>query len=111
MKTIVFLILAAVVSLANAASYKEIVIAKRSAEKAVKNYVNDPDSVKFDSMTIYKNDNRFVTCGMLRGRNGFGGMVRQTYVVDKESVIPVYVGNVPLDVFKKDCSGEVIYRK
>lgn len=81
-------------------------------EQMLRDSLNDPDSLKIDSMTIYKVDlNRYHGCGMLRAKNAYGGYIRQNYVVTGEGTMPVYVGPIPLNVFAKDCTGEIIYSK
>lgn len=85
---------------------------RAKVEAVVKDALNDPDSVKFDSMVIYKVGlNRYHGCGTLRAKNAYGGYVRQTFVVTYTGSMPVYVGRMPLSAFGSDCSGEVIYSK
>lgn len=81
-------------------------------EQMLRDSLNDPDSLKIDSMTVYKVDlNRYHGCGMLRAKNAYGGYIRQNYVVTGEGAMPVYVGPIPLNVFAKDCTGEIIYSR
>lgn len=107
-----FLVAALVIASPAIAANREVEIAKTFVEVAVKGAVNDPDSIIFDSMSIYrKPDGNTVGCGMLRGKNAYGGYIRQTYVVTGVGSMPVYIGKVPLTAFANDCSGEEIYRK
>ncbi len=98
---------------ANAQNWTQQAATQRAKiEAAIKAELNDPDSVKFESMTIYKVGlNRYHGCGTLRAKNAYGGYVRQTFVVTGEAPMPVYVGRTPLAIFSNDCRGEVIYSK
>lgn len=94
---------------AGAADSPSVAKARKAVEEAVKASLNDPDSVKFDSMTLYRQeDGSVVGCGQLRAKNAYGGYVRNNYVVTGKGSMPVYIGTTPLEVFKNDCRGEVV---
>lgn len=79
-------------------------------EKVLKNNVNDPDSVKIDSMLIYDTGKGLlVSCGTFRAKNAFGGVIRQNFVINgADKSMPVYIGHIPLDNFKDACSGTLL---
>ena len=81
-------------------------------EKVLKDTVNDPDSVKLDSMLIYdtgKGKGLLVSCGSFRAKNAFGGVIRQNFVINgADKSMPVYIGPIPLDDFKDVCTGTLL---
>lgn len=81
-------------------------------EQILRDSLNDPDSLKVDSMTIFRVGLReYHACGMLRAKNLHGGYLRQNYVITLAGAMPVYIGPIPLSFFRKDCAGEVIYNR
>lgn len=78
----------------------------------LKQSVNDPDSLVIEAMVIFRVAfNGYHACGQLRAKNVYGGYVRQNFVITMRDSMPVYVGPIPLNIFKNDCSGDVVYAK
>lgn len=86
--------------------------AAKAVEQVLRDSLNDPDSLKVDLMTVFKvGGDKYHACGMLRAKNAYGGYIRQNYVITGNAPMPVYIGPIPLHVFAKDCTGEIIYSK
>lgn len=50
----------------------------RKLERLIKDYMNDPDSYKHDSTTYIEKDDHLIIETTYRGKNAFGGMVRDS---------------------------------
>jgi len=109
MKKLIAVAILSACTLAHADDAEYAAKSKAVAEVLLKASLNDPDSLQIDTLTLYRRPGTFANaCGTMRAKNAFGGVIRQNFVVSDNVQMPVYIGPIPLAVFKKDCSGEVI---
>jgi hypothetical protein len=108
MKTLICIVLLALSSVAYAED-QYAAKSKFAAEVLLSAAVNAPDKLKIDSTTVYRRPGPFGNvCGTMRGQNAYGAEIRANFVVSDSPTMPVYIGPIPLNVFKNYCSGEEV---
>ena len=60
-----------------------------AAENAVKSKLKDPDSAKFENITVYKN----VACGTVNAKNSFGGYSGKTRFISAGTINATFFEN------------------